>query len=260
MTPGGGESGSNRPDAAQIYERVVEDAHHELARGNRALALSGLFAGFTIGVTPVAYAAAATTLDGPAATFAAGLLYPIGYVAVIVGRAQLFTENTLYPVMVALGDRRFVLPTARLWAVVLLGNLVGAMIFGLLTAFSPALPGPVAEEIVRLGVEAVDQPPAQTFWSAVLAGWSLALVAWLVAAANDTIGIIVVVWIITAVVGLTSLDHSVANAIEVWAGLFEGRLDAGPALAWEAITVLGNALGGVFIVTVLNFGQVHSSD
>lgn len=253
-------SESSRPDAGDIYDRVRDDASKELARGKRALGLSALSAGFTMGATPLAYAAALTLVPGTAAELVAALVYPIGYVAVIVGRAQLFTENTLYPVMLALGDRRFLGPTARLWAIVLAGNLVGAIVFALVVVESPALPGDVAGQIMTLGHDAVARSFATTFWAAVLAGWLLAFVAWLVEAAQAAAGIVLVVWALALLVGLLTLDHSVATAIETWAATLHGDVGLGAAVGWQATTVLGNALGGVFIVSVLNFGQVRSED
>jgi formate/nitrite transporter FocA (FNT family) len=250
---------STRPGADEIYDRVRDDAAQELDRGPRALGLSALFAGFTMGATAIAYAAAAVAVHGSAREVVAALVYPVGYVGAIVGRAQLFTENTLYPVMLALGDRRtYLRPTARLWAIVMLGNLLGALLFALVVAESPALPGPVAAKIGALGDEAVARSFATTFWAAVLAGWVLALVAWLVEAADAAIGIVVVVWSLTLVVGLAHLDHSIATAIPAWSAVFRGDAGLGAAIGWQATTTLGNAVGGVFIVALLNYGQVRS--
>src|SRR5215210_3370028 len=92
----------SRPSAHDIYDRVRADARDEIGRPSSSLAFSGLFAGFTIGAGTMAVAIALTVLGGGGgATFVAYLLYPIGFIAVIVGRAQFFTENTLYPVVLS---------------------------------------------------------------------------------------------------------------------------------------------------------------
>src|SRR5436189_3109902 len=97
------ESASSRPTAREIYERVQEDAHDELERSPGALAFSALFAGFTIGATPLAEAAALALLHSSGgATIVAALVYPTGFIAAVIGRAQLFTETTLYPVVASL--------------------------------------------------------------------------------------------------------------------------------------------------------------
>jgi formate/nitrite transporter FocA (FNT family) len=162
--------------------------------------------------------------------------------------------------MLTLGDRRHLGPTARLWLVVIAGNLAGALLFALIATQSPALSPAAVSEITRLGHDAVAHSFAATFWSVVLAGWVLALVAWLVEATDAAIGRIVAVWALVLVVGIATLDHSIATAIEAWGAVMDGRTSFASALGWQATTLLGNALGGVFIVSVLNFGQVRSEN
>ena len=249
---------SSRPRADEIYARVREDARDELARSRSSMGFSGLFAGFTMGATVLAYATALVYLDGGAALFVAALVYPIGYIGAILGRAQLFTENTLYPVLLSLEDRSHLPATARLWGIVIVANLVGTLLFALIAVKTSALPEGVPQRIRSLGDDAVSRDVWQTFWAAVLAGWLLALVAWLVEAVDSPLGALFVVWALTMLVGLAKLDHSVATAVQAWAALLEGDVDFWPALGWQATTTLGNALGGVFIVTVLNYGQVRS--
>lgn len=251
---------SSRPRVDEIYARVREDARDELERTPSALGFSGLFAGFTIGASALAYATALVYLDGGAALFVAALVYPIGYIGAILGRAQLFTENTLYPVLLSMGDRSYVRGTARLWGIVIVANVVGAVLFALVAVKTSALPEGVPQRIGSLGDEAVSRDFGQTFWAGVLAGWLLALVAWVVEAVDRPIGALLVVWTLTMLVGLAKLDHSVATAVQAWAAVLEGDTGLWPALGWQATTLLGNALGGVFIVTVLNYAQVRSGE
>jgi formate/nitrite transporter FocA (FNT family) len=119
------QSQPSRPSPQLIYARVREDAEDQLARTHRALAFSGLFAGFTMGASYLALAIVLVLVTGPSEKLVAALLYPVGYVAVILGRAQLFTENTLYPVVPCLEERRHIPKTARLWAIVVAGNSSG---------------------------------------------------------------------------------------------------------------------------------------
>jgi len=89
-----------RPSAYDIYERVLSDAEAELERPASGLAFSALFAGLTIGLSGLAAASAFAAIPPGAAgrEFVAFALYPIGFIAVVVGRAQFFTENTLYQI------------------------------------------------------------------------------------------------------------------------------------------------------------------
>src|SRR5215210_6200384 len=118
----------DRPTAQQIFEQVLESARDEVGRSTRALGLSALAAGIGLGLTGFAVASTQALLghDG-SAKLVALLFYPLGFIAVIVGRQQVFTENTLYPVALILDERRWrwVWQTMRLWAVVFAANIVG---------------------------------------------------------------------------------------------------------------------------------------
>jgi len=249
-----------RPSAGDIYTRVAEDAREELARPAAHLAFSGLFAGMTIGFSGLAVAAALVQLGGASgAHFVAALLYPVGFLAVILGRAQLFTENTLYPVVLVLEDhRRHLGPTARLWAVVLATNLAGALVFALLVVETGAVSADLQRELGRLGDQALAGGFFPNFWSGLFAGWLIALIAWLVEASDAAIGRFVVISVLSFVVGLASFDHSIASAAETMTTMFAGDAGVGEVLGWLAAVTLGNVVGGVLIVAVMNYGQVRS--
>src|SRR6201999_1747280 len=69
----------------------------------------------------------------------AKMFYPLGFIVVILGRSQLFTENTLYPVALVLSEKRHLWNTLRLWSAVLPSNVLGALAFAALAALTPAL-------------------------------------------------------------------------------------------------------------------------
>ena len=115
-----GDEGRLRANAADIYERVKREAGEELDRPVAALMFSGLFAGASVGFGALASAAATAGLAGAdSARLVGAVVFPVGFIIVIIGRAQLFTENTLYPVTLVLDERRYLRATVRLWAVVL---------------------------------------------------------------------------------------------------------------------------------------------
>ncbi|MHB1744918.1 MAG: formate/nitrite transporter family protein, partial [Acidobacteriaceae bacterium] len=123
----------DRPTADEIYEQVSRNARHELDRSAIALAISGLAGGITMGLTALGVSIVTASLPTSAvSSFIAQLAYPIGFIAVIVGRAQLFTENTLYPVALMFAERRHFRTTLRLWSIVLPSNLAGAFLFAVL--------------------------------------------------------------------------------------------------------------------------------
>jgi formate-nitrite transporter family protein len=254
-----GNEGRVRASAADIYERVKREAVEELDRPVAALAFSGLFAGASVGFGAVASAAATTALAGHHdGRLVGALFFPVGFIVVIIGRAQLFTENTLYPVTLVLDERRHLLATLRLWIVVLSANLVGAALFALLVTKSAALAPDIAAKVAEDGQRATLGSWASFFWSAVLGGWAIALVAWLIQSSGVVIGQIALIWTLVFVVGLLGLDHSVSTTIEVMCAAIKNDVHLGHALAWFAAVLLGNMAGGVLITALLNYGQVRA--
>lgn len=248
---------TRRLSAREILERVSADAHEELRRPAPALAFSALFAGLTIGFSALGVAGALHVLGhGPSQEFVAALLFPIGFLAVILGRAQFFTENTLYPVVLVLRDRRHLRPTARLWGVVYAANTAGAAAFGILVATTGALPPGYVEEMAALGADATRGSSGANFWSAVIGGWMIATVAWLVAASQWTVGQFLSIFSVTFLVGLGRFDHCVVSTGEAVVALLEGDLGAGRLVAWLGVVTAGNIAGGVGIVALLNYAQV----
>jgi len=249
---------TSRLSAAEIFERVEAGAEEELARPLHNLAISAVSAGLAMGLSGLGVALLLHLLgtDRVGSTVAY-LAYPLGFLIVIIGRQQLFTENTLFPVALVLEQRRHLGKTARLWAVVLIGNVLGTLLFAVLATQTPALTPAIASEIATLGVENGGKGFATVFWTGVIGGWLIALVAWLVTASTDTIGQVVIIVLVTYVVGVGHFAHSVAGSGEVLIAVLAGDLPLSSYLTWLPAAVLGNATGGVLIVALFNYGQIH---
>lgn len=258
-SPDAGQTG--RLSAAEIYGRVVASGEEEVDRPPHNLAFSAVASGLSMGLSGLAVAVVlSVTGPGPVAEALAYLAYPLGFVVVILGRQQLFTENTLFPVALVLRTRRQLWPTARLWAVVLAGNILGTLAFAALAVRTPAVPEPVSRELAKLGTDLGAGGFWTVFWTAVVAGWLVALVAWLVTASTDTTGQVILITLLTYVIGLAGLAHSIAGSGEVLTAVLAGRLPGTAYLTWVTAAVLGNVVGGVGIVALLNYGQVHRGE
>lgn len=250
---------TKRRTAHEIFDEAAELGRGELDRPVKALAFSGIAGGLTIGLTGLAVAAARAELGSqPSAHFIAQLFYPVGFISVIIGRAQLFTENTLFPVVLVLSERKYILPTLRLWAVVFFSNLGGAALFALLAARTGAVLPEVGKELVTLGLESAAHPTAAVFWTGVIGGWLIALVAWMVTASHWTIGQIAVIWLLTFVVGAGHFAHCIATSGEILSAVFSGQLPFVHYVRWIIPATAGNIVGGVMIVSLLNWGQVKA--
>jgi formate/nitrite transporter FocA (FNT family) len=253
---------SSRRTAEQILDSVVESAREEIERGSLALGFSGLAAGMSMGLTGLAVAIVLTfSGQSEAAKLTARLLYPLGFIVVIIGRQQLFTENTLYPVALCLKERRWanIRESIRLWVVVFSANIAGTLLFSLLVVKTKALRPDILHTLATLGQEAAARSGSQLFWSGVVGGWLIALVAWMVTASHYTSGQLLTTWLITFVVGAGEFSHCIAGSGELLASVVSGSLPALSYLHWIVPVTLGNVLGGVTIVTLLNFGQVHAN-
>lgn len=251
---------TSRLTADQIFEQVESNAHDEVHRSAHALAFSGLAGGITMGLTGLAVATAQAALPASSKEFIPYLFYPLGFIAVIIGRAQLFTENTLYPVALILSERKHLLDTLKLWMIVFCSNIVGASAFAALAVKTPSLRADVAENLSQLGVHALQGSHSHIFWSGVIGGWLIALVAWMVSASTWTIGQIAVIWLLAFVVGIGHFSHCIATSGEILSAVFSGKEHFASYAKWLLFATSGNIVGGIFIVTLLNFGQVKAGE
>lgn len=246
-----------RPSAQEIYEQVANNARQELGRSTVALIISGLAGGIFMGLSAMGTAIALSMLGtAKPAEFVAKMFYPIGFIVVILGRSQLFTENTLYPVALVLAEKKHFWHTMRLWAAVLPSNVLGAFAFAALATLTGAISPEIVQSLAHLGTEAAAHPAATIFWSGVMGGWIIATVAWLVSGSHSITGSVLIIWLLAFVVGLGNFAHCIAASGEVFAAVLTGQL---PWLAfprWFLPAVAGNICGGVGMVTLLEYGQV----
>lgn len=250
------------PRAAVVFEAIRREAVEELARRNPALFWSGLAAGLSMGFSFIAEALLQSALpDAPWRPLVSKLGYSIGFMIVILGRQQLFTENTLTPVIHVLRERtRAVLWDAlRLWVVVLGANVFGTMIFGIGLYFADVFDAAQTDALKSLAEYMVAAGFRHTFLSAIFAGWLIALMVWLLPAA-ETARVAVII-IITYLVGLGGFSHIIAGSAVVFYGLAAGI--ATPTAGFFGFfvpTLIGNIIGGVAFVAALNYAQVSPDD
>jgi formate/nitrite transporter FocA (FNT family) len=247
----------SRPSAEEIYEQVSSNAKQELKRTSTALAISGFAGGTFMGLSALGTAIALAMLgSSPGAQMISRMFYPLGFIVVIVGRAQLFTENTLYPVALVLAEKRELWNTLRLWCVVLPANVLGALAFATLASLTPALGPGIVHALAQLGLDATQHTAAAIFWSGVMGGWIIALAAWLVSSSHSITGSVMIIWMLTFVVGLGNFAHCIATSGEIFVTILTHGAAWSAFPRWFAPAVLGNICGGVGMVTLLEYGQV----
>jgi formate/nitrite transporter FocA (FNT family) len=238
-----------------VYEAIRLEGEEELGRSTAALFWSGLAAGLAMGFSFLAQAALQAALPPTAwRPLVASLGYTVGYIIVVLGRQQLFTENTLTPILPLLQDRRRAPDVARLWGVVLVANLVGAFIFGWVVARTPLVGAEVHAEMRTIGQEVLAPAPLVMMLRAVFAGWLIALMVWLLPGAESSRVVVIVV--LTYLIVLFHFGHVVAGSIDTLYLVLSGGATWSDYARFIGPTLLGNVLGGVAIVALLNHGQV----
>jgi len=251
-----------RPSAQDIYEQVANNARQELGRSSVSLAISGLAGGVFMGLSGLgnAIAIALLTIPGttptPGTLFIGKMFYPLGFIVVILGRSQLFTENTLYPVALVLAEKKHFWKTMRLWGVVLSANVLGALGFAAIAGLTGALRPDMVQALAELGHDALLHPDHAIFWSGVMGGWIIATVAWLVSGSHSITGSVMIIWMLALVVGLGHFAHCIAGSGEILTTVLTGHAPGTAFLRWLGLAVAGNICGGVGMVTLLEYGQV----
>lgn len=245
-----------RPSAEDIYQQVATNARQELKRTNTALAISGFGGGAIMGFSAMGTAIGVALLGASSvAHLIACMFYPLGFIIVIIGRSQLFTENTLYPVALVLAEKREIWNTLRLWSIVLPANVGGALAFSMLAAWTPALEPRFVQALTLLGMQGLAHPPAAIFWSGVIGGWMIALAAWLVSGSHSITGSVVLIWMLTYIVGLGNFAHCIASSCEILVAVLTQHSSWLAYFHWLGFAVLGNICGGIGLVTILEYGQ-----
>jgi len=246
------------PRALVIHEVVREEGEAAMERTAGALIMSALAAGLSMGFSFLAQAVIESALpDTPWRPLVAAFGYTVGFVIVILGQQQLFTESTLSAVLPVLTRRDVttIAKTGRLWGLVLLGNIAGTVIFAAMLQ----IPGVFTDEVVKaLGVLA-EQPFSGTFMvtvvRAVFAGWLIALMVWLLPSARSAR--LVTILLITYVVGMSKLSHVIAGSVEASYGVMVGAASLRDYLCgFFAPTLLGNMIGGISLVAIINHGSI----
>jgi formate/nitrite transporter FocA (FNT family) len=249
------------PPGEVVYEAVYREGEHELERPGRALAWSGLAAGLSMGFSFVAEALLRRHLPEAAWTPAVTKLgYSVGFMIVILGRQQLFTKNTLTVILPLLSKRgrANLADVARLWAIVLGANLVGAFLFAWLTSHGGAF-----EEATRVAFDRIGgEMPAGSFvhiaLRAVIAGWLIALMIWLLPFAETArVGVITA---LAYLVGLGHFPHIVAGAVPAFYLVLTGQQTLGACVGgFIAPTLVGNIVGGVAFVAALAHAELSTT-
>lgn len=242
-----------------IYEVIRREGEEELHRSTRALVWSGIAAGMMISFSVVGEAIFRTYLpDQPSSYLIENLGYSIGFLIVIIGRMQLFTENTIVTVLPVIKKPTLAnfAALARLWVLVLTANVIGAFAVACLFVYTPALPPEIAPALKELSQHATGFEPTVAFARAVPAGILIAALVWMLPEAKGGafFTIVTFTWLIAA----GDFSHIVAGSVEMAYLMVQGELGVLTALGNFFLPVLaGNIIGGTVVFSLMAYAQVR---
>lgn len=253
-------SHSQPPRAAVLHEIIRYQGDQELERTLAALWWSALAAGLSMGLSLMAMGLFYARLpEGDGAQVVASIGYSAGFLAVILARQQLFTENTLtavLPVMTAPTLANFG-RLLRLWGVVLFGNLAGTLLVAWVMLELPIFDSKTDVAFLEVGRKVMKNDISQMFAKGIVSGWMIATMVWMIPSMEHAK--IWIILMITYLMALGDFTHIVVGSVEVsylvWAG------DETWSRFWLEFalpTLAGNIIGGSFIFALISHAQVRS--
>jgi formate/nitrite transporter FocA (FNT family) len=247
-----------RLKAPMIYEIVRREGDDEMNRPAASLWWSGVAAGLSISFSLLTLALLKHSLPTtPWAHLLDSFGYSVGFLIVVLGRQQLFTENTITVVLpvIAHPSMRNALLLARLWSIVLCANLVGAVLAAVFCAFSPCLEQPILNTMVEVSAAALAHDAPHLLFGGVSSGFLIAAMVWLLPSAQGAQFTVVVV--LTSLIALGDFPHGIAGAVEAALAVFSGRASVFDALfRFEIPVLIGNIVGGTALFALISYAQV----
>lgn len=254
------------PSPDEIYARAKEEGERRLSMPPLMQASTGFIAGVTIvfGIVALGLATGLTQaeLGEDLAKLAGALAFGIGLVFLVVGRSELFTENFFDPVAQAV-DRRGAsvwAGLARLWALVLVFNMIGGAVMAAVFSIDGTLSPEAHEALVKVAEDVAGKSSLATFARAIAAGTLLTLLSYLLNAVNSVGSRIAVAYLVGFFLALGPFDHVVVSALHllfgVWLG---GAVDYADVARNGALAVAGNLAGGLLLMTLTHVVQVRGS-
>ena len=245
--------------AQNLYEVIVTEGVDELQRPPGSLWWSGVTAGIVISMSVVAEAMLHMTL--PAQSWRPLLEnfgYSLGFVIVILGGMQLFTENTITVILPLLArfSARLLGLVARLWAIVLTANLAGTLVAALAIYYCGIMKPEIVVASLEISRHVLHKPPVEVFLQAIPAGFLIAALVWI--SPNSGNNRLLVIVLVTYFVALGGFVHIVAGSTEVFLLVLDGQIVLSKAILGILIpALLGNVVGGTGLFAMLAYGQVR---
>ena len=252
-------SGDSTKSHGEILKQQIIEGQETYDRNPRSILLSSITAGLEIGFS---YLLLCTVFSFFSDSFPEeslfkimAFVYPVGFILVILGQSILFTEQTSLLTLPVLNNKRSVRSLLKIWGLVIAGNLLGGYIMAfILIWIGPKLNIFEHTAIEKIAEHVTDYNGIVIFISAILAGWLMGLLSWLITSSRDTMSRIFVIYIITATMAFTGLHHSIIGSVEVFAGMIAStKIELYDYIKFQSFALLGNSIGGGVFVALLKY-------
>lgn len=248
----------------QIVERAADVGEHRLDRTRFEAFITGIIGGVEVSLGALAAMAVVGSLAAavpgmPLYTRLAvgGAVFPIGFLFVIMGRSELFTENFLIPVVAVLGRERSLVSLLRIWVMSWAGNVIGCAAIAALLSVPHAIGDPIVAGYRDYTAYKLSVPGLGTFVSAILAGLAMTVLTWLMVAIRHPVAKAVAIFAAGYVIFATNVSHAIVGAAILFAGFLHAHHTATDVAGWLGLTTAGNLLGGIGFVTMFRIAQAR---
>ncbi|RLA64524.1 MAG: formate/nitrite transporter family protein [Epsilonproteobacteria bacterium] len=240
--------------------RVIEEGLEEIRRPFLSLFLSALAAGLILGFAAMSVALASQLVppDTILNRFVTAFVYPLGFIICIMSGTNLFTEHTATAVYPILDKKEPIKKLFRIWIIIIIGNLLGTFLSAcLITLADPVINAKLG--YIQVASHLINYPWESIFISAVLAGWLMAQGGWLIQALPSSSGQIMTIYIVTFIIGIGGLHHSIAGSAEVFTAALLSDINIEHIFKFLGAAIFGNLIGGSFFVAILNYGHIKKT-
>lgn len=250
---------------SDILSRVIHEGEEIFEIKNKAITLSAIIAGLEIGFSYLLictfYYSLAGKIEEKSIFKLFSLVYPVGFILVILGKSALFTEQISVLILPVLNGQRNIWELLRVWVLVILGNMVGGILFTLfIGTLAPNLSLFTHETMVAIGSHVVHYDAWILLLSAIVAGWLMGLLNWLLNSTINSLSRIFLIFMITGVIGFGGFHHSIVGNIEVFgAFLYSDTITIMDYLWFIFLALLGNGIGGAIVVGLFKYRIFESN-
>lgn len=249
-------------EAYDIMQEQVETGLKEHNRSDLGLFLSSLSAGLEVGfsilIIGVIYALFKNESTDAQLAVMMALVYPIGYIFVIIGRSELFTEHTTLATLPVMNGQATFGSLAKVWLIVYVGNLTGGYIFGSILLVYNGEMHLIGKDFFHFVSEKMlDYSVSATLVSSIMAGWLMGMLSWLLSSAQDTFSRVLMIFLVTFIISIAGLHHCIVGSIEVFMAFFSeaDQMSLIQFLKFQGLATLGNIIGGVFLVAIVKYAH-----